>query len=72
MKIDPVTGKAYLSEWQRDLDRIHLAGFSYGYVETVDLARCCSLLFMRSSNGFGRFSIYKSYLQLIDLFEKFS
>jgi hypothetical protein len=38
MKIDPVTGKAYLKEWQRDLDRIHHAGFSYGYVEIVDLA----------------------------------
>lgn len=38
MKIDPVTGKAYLKEWQRDLDHIHHAGFSYGYVEIVDLA----------------------------------
>jgi len=38
MKIDPITGKAYLTEWQRDLDRIHHAGFSYGYVEIVDLA----------------------------------
>jgi hypothetical protein len=38
MKIDPVTGKAYLKDWQRDLDRIHHAGFSYGYVEIVDLA----------------------------------
>jgi hypothetical protein len=37
MKIDPITGKAYLKEWQRDLDRIHHAGFSYGYVEIVDL-----------------------------------
>jgi hypothetical protein len=38
MNVDPVTGKAYLHEWQRDLDRIHHAGFSYGYVEIVDLA----------------------------------
>jgi len=38
MKIDPITGKAYLKEWQRDLDRIHHAGFSYGYSEIVDLA----------------------------------
>ena len=38
MKIDPATGKAYLKDWQRDLDRIHHAGFSYGYVEIVDLA----------------------------------
>lgn len=38
MKIDPVTGKAYLKEWQRDLDLVHQAGFSYGYVEIVDLA----------------------------------
>ena len=38
MKIDPVTGKAYLHEWGRDLNRIHHAGFSYGYVEIVDLA----------------------------------
>jgi hypothetical protein len=38
MKIDPVTGKAYLQEWQRNLDRLHHAGFSYGYIEIVDLA----------------------------------
>ncbi len=38
MNIYPITGKAYLTEWQRDLDRIHHAGFSYGYVEIVDLA----------------------------------
>jgi hypothetical protein len=38
MKIDPVTGKAYLKEWQRDLDHIHHAGYSYGYVEVLDLA----------------------------------
>jgi hypothetical protein len=38
MKIDPLTGKAYLHEWDRDLNRIHHAGFSYGYVEIVDLA----------------------------------
>jgi hypothetical protein len=38
MKIDHVTGKAYLHEWDRDLNRIHHAGFSYGYVEIVDLA----------------------------------
>jgi hypothetical protein len=38
MKIDPITGKAYLKDWQRDLNRIHHAGFSYGYVEIVDLA----------------------------------
>ncbi|MFH0986281.1 MAG: hypothetical protein V1882_12255 [Candidatus Omnitrophota bacterium] len=38
MKIDPVTGKAYLQEWQRNLDRLHHAGYSYGYVEIVDLA----------------------------------
>jgi hypothetical protein len=38
MKIDPVTGKAYVKEWQRDLDLVHQAGFSYGYVEIVDLA----------------------------------
>ncbi|MFH1020517.1 MAG: hypothetical protein V1782_07915 [Pseudomonadota bacterium] len=38
MKIDPITGKAYLKEWQRDLDLVHQAGFSYGYVEIVDLA----------------------------------
>ena len=38
MKIDPITRKAYHKEWQRDLDRIHHAGFSYGYVEIVDLA----------------------------------
>jgi hypothetical protein len=37
MKIDPITGKAYLTGWQRDLNRIHHAGFSYGYVEIVDL-----------------------------------
>ena len=38
MKIDPVTGKAYLHKWQRDLGRLHHAAFSYGYVEIVDLA----------------------------------
>lgn len=38
MKIDPVTGKAYLHEWDRDLNRLHQAGFSYGYVEIVDFA----------------------------------
>ena len=38
MKIDFITGKAYLKEWDRDLNRIHHAGFSYGYVEIVDLA----------------------------------
>ena len=27
MKIDPVTGKAYLTEWQRNLDRIHHGNF---------------------------------------------
>nr|MCK9374987.1 hypothetical protein [Syntrophobacterales bacterium] len=37
MKIDPITGKAYLTEWQRDLNRLHLAGYSYGYVEILDL-----------------------------------
>lgn len=37
MRIDPITGKAYLTEWQRDLDRIHHAGYSYGYIEIVDL-----------------------------------
>jgi hypothetical protein len=31
MKIDPVTGKTYLKDWQRDLGRIHYAGFSYLY-----------------------------------------
>lgn len=38
MKNDPITGKAYLHEWDRDLNRIHHAGYSYGYVELVDLA----------------------------------
>jgi hypothetical protein len=38
MKVAPITGKAYFKEWQRDLDRIHHTGFSYGYVEIVDLA----------------------------------
>jgi len=37
MKIDPVTGKAYLTEWQREFNRLHHAGYSYGYVEIVDL-----------------------------------
>lgn len=37
MKIDPLTGKAYLTDWQRDLDRIHHAGYSYGYIEILDL-----------------------------------
>jgi hypothetical protein len=37
MKIDPITGKAYLHEWDRDLNRLHHAGYSYGYVEVVDL-----------------------------------
>ena len=38
MKIDPATGKAYLHEWDRDLNLIHQAGFSYGYAQFVDLA----------------------------------
>jgi hypothetical protein len=38
MKIDPATGKAYLHEWERDLNRIHQAGYSYGYIEIMDLA----------------------------------
>lgn len=31
VKIDPVTGKAYLYEWEMDFNRLHLAGYSYGY-----------------------------------------
>lgn len=38
MKVDPTTGKAYLHEWDRDLNRIHQAGYSYGYIEILDLA----------------------------------
>lgn len=38
MEIDPISGKAYLHEWDRDINRIHHAGFSYGYVEIMDLA----------------------------------
>jgi hypothetical protein len=38
MKIDPVTGKAYFREWERDLSPIHKAGFSCGYVQIMDLA----------------------------------
>ena len=34
----PRPGKAYIKEWQRDLDWLHHAGFSYGHVEIVDLA----------------------------------
>lgn len=37
MKIDPITGKAYSKDWERDLNLIHHAGFSYGYVEIMDL-----------------------------------
>jgi hypothetical protein len=37
MKIDPITGKTYLHEWDRDLSRLHHAGYSYGYIELVDL-----------------------------------
>ena len=36
MKIDPATGKLYLNEWERDLNWLHHAGFSYGYVQTTD------------------------------------
>jgi len=38
MKIDPATGKAYRKDWERDLNRLHKAGFSSGYVQFVDLS----------------------------------
>ena len=38
IKLDPATGKAYLKEWDRDLNRIYQSGFSYGDVEIMDLA----------------------------------
>lgn len=36
MKIDPVTGKAYRQDWERDLNRIWKAGYSYGYLSWVN------------------------------------
>ncbi len=38
MKIDPATGMAYSKDWERDLNLIHQAGFSCGYIQIVDLA----------------------------------
>jgi hypothetical protein len=32
MKIDPLSGKAYRHDWERDLNRIWNAGYSYGYL----------------------------------------
>lgn len=37
MKVDPVTGKRYFTEWERDLARIRKAGYSCGYVQLKDL-----------------------------------
>jgi hypothetical protein len=36
MKIDPITGKAYHHDWERDLNRIWKAGYSYGYLSWVN------------------------------------
>ncbi len=36
MKIDPVSGKAYRHGWERDLNRIWKAGYSYGYLSWVN------------------------------------
>jgi hypothetical protein len=37
MKIDHISGKAYLHERDRDLNRLHYAGYFCGYIELVDL-----------------------------------
>ena len=36
MKIDPISGKAYQHNWERDLNRIWKAGYSYGYLSWVN------------------------------------
>ncbi len=36
MKTDPISGKAYRHEWERDLNRIWKAGYSYGYLSWVN------------------------------------
>jgi hypothetical protein len=36
VKIDPITGKAYQHDWERDLNRIWKAGYSYGYLSWVN------------------------------------
>jgi hypothetical protein len=38
MKFDSAIGKMYVRDWESDLNHIHRAGFSYGYIQTVDLA----------------------------------
>jgi len=38
MQVDPVSGKGYLTEWERDLAQIQSAGFSCGYIQLKDLA----------------------------------
>ncbi len=38
MHIDSLTGKAYLHDWDRDLNHIHWAGYSYGLVKTAVMA----------------------------------
>ena len=36
MKIDPITGKAYCHDWERDLNRLWKAGYSYGYLSWIN------------------------------------
>ena len=36
MKVDPVTGKAYCHDWERDLNRLWKAGYSYGYISWLN------------------------------------